>query len=639
MNNFSPILSYLALLLFLGHVTNSIANKNPIDSIRALIQSEKENETTIDLYFTLSEEYDAIGELDSAIHVVKLAKEAADRLSLVIKQAEANYYIGYYHDINGNLTEALNYYEAARQLYQELDIKEEVATCINSKGVAAYLKGDFEMAMEFLLESLSYCELNEIDRVALNTLVNLGVVYRITNKNEQAIQTYRKTVRLSEELNEISMTAVSHHNLGVAFTFSKELDSALHHFNIALKMYEELNAPLDIGWALTGIGEAYYLTGTDNKKAREYLLQGLDQLIKVSDESGIPKVYLLLGQVERDERHFNQSVDYFNTGLELVRNSDREDLLLDFYREMDSLFVLMNDYPNAYNSLNQYVGLYRKNQNSAKLKAIEELQTQYETKEKEQEIALLNSRNQLVQTRLRNTRSWILMLGLGVLILSILLYRLNLLKKKVDQSNAEKEILLKEIHHRVKNNLQVISALLSLQSNYIQDEKAHDALLKGQNRVESMALIHKNLYQHDNLKGVETKDYFGRLVEHLVSSYQAGEKTVELKLDIESLRLDVDTMIPLGLIVNELISNSLKHAFNNQHSGMIRISLKERDNTLQLSVEDNGQGIVIGKNSEGKSFGQSLIRSLTRRLDGEVSIDTTSGYRVDLEIRRYQKSA
>ena len=151
----------------------------------------------------------------------------------------------------------------------------------------------------------------------------------------------------------------------------------------------------------------------------------------------------------------------------------------------------------------------------------------------------------------------------------------------ISEALAEKELLLKEIHHRVKNNLQVISSLLYLQSDYIKDEKALSAIQEGRNRVQSMAIIHQNLYQEDNLTGIQVKDYFEKLTQSLFNSYKVQADQIELQLDIEAINLDVDTVIPLGLVVNELITNSLKYAFPENQAGYLKIALRSRINLLQ----------------------------------------------------------
>jgi len=211
-------------------------------------------------------------------------------------------------------------------------------------------------------------------------------------------------------------------------------------------------------------------------------------------------------------------------------------------------------------------------------------------------------------------------------------------KEVIAQSLKEKDTLLREIHHRVKNNLQVISALLTLQSKYVDDDKALSALKEGQGRVHSMALIHQDLYQHDNLKGVNAKNYFEKLTNTLIETYQTKESSVELRSEIDPILLDVDTMIPLGLIVNELISNALKHAFRHRDSGLILIEMKERDQQLFLKIEDDGSGADL-QILEKKSFGFSLIRSFARRLDAELIINSDQGLEVIMQIKNYKKAA
>ena len=185
----------------------------------------------------------------------------------------------------------------------------------------------------------------------------------------------------------------------------------------------------------------------------------------------------------------------------------------------------------------------------------------------------------------------------------------------------------------------MISALLELQSTYLQDAGAKEALLNGQNRVASMALIHRDLYQTNNLKGVNIKDYIAQLVENLSESYQLPNSKISIQQQVEPIYLDVDTMIPLGLLVNELIGNAFKHAFHQQDSGHVLVKLSERDNQLELIVEDNGSGIDDIESSQHHSFGYSLIQSFAQKLDAEILIESEHGLTVKLLINSYLKAS
>lgn len=218
--------------------------------------------------------------------------------------------------------------------------------------------------------------------------------------------------------------------------------------------------------------------------------------------------------------------------------------------------------------------------------------------------------------------------------------RLELAQKNQIISNAlaEKEFLLKEIHHRVKNNLQVISSLLSLQSKFIENEAALEAIKEGRDRVKSMALIHQNLYQENNLTGIEIKDYIEKLCRNLFNSYHIDPNKVTLELEIHSLNLDVDTVIPLGLIINELVTNALKYAFPDDRNGIIQIFLKEQNEILNLRVKDNGVGIETEMSrQENQTFGYRLINVFKNKLEAELTVDSKGGTDVFMSIKEYQK--
>src|SRR5690625_930343 len=149
--------------------------------------------------------------------------------------------------------------------------------------------------------------------------------------------------------------------------------------------------------------------------------------------------------------------------------------------------------------------------------------------------------------------------------------------EQISKTLRKKDILLKEIHHRVKNNLQVISSLLSLQSRQLESPQAREAMQSSRNRIKSMALIHQKLYQDEDLIGVEIAEYIDKLMLSLVKSYQTSTENIEIKTDIDSMKLEVDTIIPIGLIINELISNSFKYAFDAQKGGKLQVTLKKQE--------------------------------------------------------------
>jgi PAS domain S-box-containing protein len=190
----------------------------------------------------------------------------------------------------------------------------------------------------------------------------------------------------------------------------------------------------------------------------------------------------------------------------------------------------------------------------------------------------------------------------------------------------EKEVLLKEIHHRVKNNLAVISSLLNMQSKYIKDRKTLEVFRESQNRVKTMALIHTKLYQSTDLARIDFADYIKKLAADLFDSYRLEPDSISLLLNVENVQLDVNVAIPCGLIINELLSNALKHAFPEGHRGEVRISLHLEDETVTLMVADNGIGFpgdIDFRNTE--SLGLQLVTALVMQLGGEIELTRDKG--------------
>ncbi len=211
---------------------------------------------------------------------------------------------------------------------------------------------------------------------------------------------------------------------------------------------------------------------------------------------------------------------------------------------------------------------------------------------------------------------------------------------QIRSSLKEKEVLLKEIHHRVKNNLQIICSLLSLQASEIEDPKAGQTFKESQDRVKAMALIHERLYQSGDLAKIDFAGYVRNLTGHLLRSYRVDSKTVRLNLDVEPVPMSLDVAIPCGLIINELVSNALKYAFPHGKGGEILVRFGEgTGQVLMLHVSDTGVGLPEGRDPEkSESLGLKLVRSLTEQLDGTAFYSSRNGFQCEIRIPQNNKA-
>lgn len=211
---------------------------------------------------------------------------------------------------------------------------------------------------------------------------------------------------------------------------------------------------------------------------------------------------------------------------------------------------------------------------------------------------------------------------------------------RMRESLQAKETLLREVHHRVKNNLQVISGLLNLQSMYIDESGPREIYRESQNRIKTMALIHEELYQREDLARVDFAEYLANLARNLFASYNIGRGDVALELDLEKASMPLDTAIPCGLIVNELVTNSLKHAFVNGGRGAVGIAFSgSGDDSYNLRVWDTGVGFPpdLDYRCTG-SMGMNLVAILTEQLDARVSLGRRDGTSFSISFREYHEA-
>ena len=282
-----------------------------------------------------------------------------------------------------------------------------------------------------------------------------------------------------------------------------------------------------------------------------------------------------------------------------------------------------------------------------------ELATRYNTQKRIQQIAGLDQLNEQRAQQLRYMTAGV---GLLIFLVSLLITQYYLIRRANRRLSVQNEIitvnshqlenqsnqlrtLMKELHHRVKNNLAIVSGLLNLQMNGLHDEKAIQAVRVGQQRVEAMSLIHQRLYQTDQLTVVNMQAYLNDLVHSLMDAYGFRDDGIRLELDVEQRELDVDVAIPIGLIINELVSNAFKHAYAQQPNPALRIGLhQDKDPRLAgitLEVQDNGMGVETADwrgTTSRSSFGKRLIATLSDQLEGTFELVNENGTLFRLHI-------
>jgi two-component sensor histidine kinase len=518
----------------------------------------------------------------------------------------------------GNYPEAIRYGLASVESAQATKDTVQIGLFYQRLGKMHSEFNQWEEGLHFFRKALAN-RLQENDRVMVVLIAKLMVSNLLAlGKAREALDFFTKIVKEHPPINEFS-------NLQAAV--------ALADCHLALKQYP--------------LAEKYYLQMIDiEKPIRE------KRPSKIENYQRIANFYFITGQYGKARHYLDEALRLNTLKVTMKYTADIHLLLF----RVDSA---QGRYQEAIAHYQRFKSLNDSIFNEKQSRQIASLQIQYQTREKEQNIALLTKQNEIQQTRLKQKDFLQQVIVAGACMLLLLLcviynrYRLKQQSNKLLQAQqatlqeqqqqiqeknqalegllVEKERLLKEVHHRVKNNLQIVMSLLNSQVASLQDKVALSAIQDSQNRVQAMALIHQKLYQTEGVARIPMKAYIEEVVVYLQDTYALSRK-VRFNLFISPIELDVTLAVPLGLIINEAITNAFKYAFPEEHSGVVYISLLKQSDTLyELTIADDGVGLPKGYDpAKSRSLGMTLIQGFSAQLGGELTIESSGGVKLSL---------
>ncbi len=447
----------------------------------------------------------------------------------------------------------------------------------------------------------------------------------------------------------------AYNDLGFYYSMNKNIDSAYYYYNLSLKKAEQSIKAKDfetyerLKGVIKGNIAVLKIMKNDFQSAIPLLEEDASIGLKNNDDlNGTIRSLLLLAECYAKIEKYSKAQETISQVEYLLKSDASPQIEVSYFQTKAELL----------NKLNRNEEAYYFYQKAFKLEDSLNIETQklllagndilYQMEEKDNLIEKQQANINATQKRILS----ILTLSLCIILVTTLIYLYNSKKKRkeieqknavisaknitINESLAEKELLLKEIHHRVKNNLQIISGILSLQNNSISDEKAKQILVDGQDRIQTIALLHKTMYQNENFNMVSFKTYINELVTYIKQANITGNKNITINQKIEDIQFNIDTAIPLSLIINEIITNCYKHAFENKKEGIISISIKKQmTGFYELIIEDNGNGLPENFNSfeNSKSVGFDLIRGLCQQIDGEIEITSKNGTKINIQFK------
>ncbi|MEZ4793050.1 MAG: histidine kinase dimerization/phosphoacceptor domain -containing protein [Gelidibacter sp.] len=565
----------------------------------------------------------------SSYKAIRLSKKVDNQEAL----AEVYRYLVTYHKDYSKLDSAFYYVEKAKDIYLEQKKDDQLGFTYLKWEELLMVKADYAEANKYVYKALDIFEKTKNQRGIAICYAAIGELKYYERSYAQGVEWCNKAIAILEPLDFPEDLANTYRLKAFDMLFA-DVDhrEALATINKSIDLYKSIGeAGIPMMAAINWRGNIYKYMDRFDEAIADYQANfdnstkmGLERYL-IPSLANIGHVYLIQGK-------YKEALPYNLRAIDIMKKTGNVRNLWENYMHVSNIYESLGDYKLAL----YYHHLYAEAHEEFKDNTIHSLESEAEQKYLTgQKNATIYFQDEKIAQQKKTKTLYIALTSLLATILFGLIYNyrkrqkrnreLTVLNSQLDTKNKQNELLLKEIHHRVKNNLELVKSLLALQSAQLEDSASKEAMMASQNRVQSMGIIHQKLYQGENLGSIDMKDYFINLGEGVLDTFNAEEK-VKIECAMDNLELDVDTAVPIGLIVNELLTNALKYAFPENGKGNILISLSQSTpETLTLKVADNGIGKVVGLAPKGTGFGTQLIKLLTQQLDGKMFEEHDNG--------------
>lgn len=536
-------------------------------------------------------------------------------------------------DYQSHLDSTLYWYDKALNIRTQQNNKPELVKLYNNYGVSYFYQGMYDRALVYYFESLKQSE-NLRDSIGIaRSFNNMGLIYDKKGDWSKATTYFEKSLNIKRLLKDDAGLLFPLSNLSNIAFIQRDYSSAERYMLTNLQVSQKLNDSMQIGISYGVLAMIYASQGNDNKTFENVAL--CEKFIPfVNDAFELSLLYYNLGESLLLMNQWDKSENFLKKSLEISRKIKQSDLVLKTYKALQELSKKQGklnesiQFYDLFTALND--SIFKENQ-GVEISKIEQL---YQWEKKEQEIQLLNVN---IAKATAQKRNWILgfaFLGiLGAVVTGFFIInrrKSDELEKKnvqIQSALAENKTLMKEMNHRIKNNLQMISSMLHLQMHYTSQPEISNMLQETASRIQSISLIHQKLYAKDSVQQIDMQTYI-KDIAHAVVQNSKEKDQINVQMEVQPLSMEIEKAQSIGLIVNELILNALKHAKTEEDILILEISLFEKEKLKTLVVSDNGKVEDHQPVDFTKSYGMQLIQSFVEKLDGKMEINREKGWKV-----------
>jgi len=631
-------------ILFLFIVLNSYSQQsktNKLDdtlSLRIETEKFKKNEDWI----AVSKIYQELAEKYKRERNFEEAKKNIENSIELNKREANNELLAKDYRLYGNIFNHFQKYESAIEYYQKSislceknDFVEQLGFSIENLASTLFNQGKVEKAITKSLEALDISQEFNLIELELIVLRSLGNHYMSLKQYSKAESRLLEALKLLEQsdVKEDEIDCEIYRYLGLNYSRSQNFDKAFEFNQKAYECYESSGNVMIASDILNTIG-ATHLRLENYNESLPYFKKGLKISQDIKSKIGenffninISSVYINLGREKEAE---NILLNILTDTINPKHLPKRVEKVV--YQNLSELYKNEKDYKTSLFYFEKFKKLEDSLSSESKIKTVTEIETKYQTEKKEKENLQLKADNvqQELQLEKESKRKWYF--GVGLLASLITLSVFIFYYKRNKEQKTVIENLQKDLHHRVKNNLAIIDALIDDIKDEFDNEKFKTKLTELQNRIDSINEVHSQLYKNTDVTNLQLKKYVGKLAKNVQQSFSKDNIVIKQHID-GSLQLKADKSFPVGLIINEFLTNSFKYAFDDNTKGVVSISIKEKAKTFILSLSDNGKGLPNNFDiSKLDSFGIEVMKLLSKQLKGTFVLDGSKGVNLNIEF-------
>lgn len=529
---------------------------------------------------------------------------------------------------NGDYPRSIQFYLRAIAIAERLENDTSLATYNANLGIAFREQASYDAALEHLLYAASFLERIQYAKELASCYNSIGNIYIEMQQPQKAIEYHKLAFHLRDSIGYKKGVAGSLTNIGLGYILLGDYDTAISYLDRSLVIKNDIGDKQLVATSVDLQGEAYYYK-KEFSKAEALYKQAIELKSVAEDPKSISITLNKLGELYHVWNRDNEALEPLRIARSKLEKVGARKDLLDNYKITTDIFLTQGQSDSALFYMDLYIAMKDSVLNEDKQKAITEMEVKYDSEKKGQEIVLLNERAKAEAATVsrQNTLIYSLVAGTVLLVVVIALLfivirsrRLALRQSKViiEQKQTiieQKQTMMSELHHRIKNNLQVLSSLLELQQSRIQDPTMAELMQAIDQRLTAMLLIHQGLYGDHVGSQVNMRTYIEALIENLCKSYGYAAGELNITQEITPIELDADRALSLGFVCNEVISNWFKHVLKKKDNATLHIEFTGK----LLRFSDNGTGIPAGNEPElNGSFGLRLIKLFSRELNATL---------------------